>query len=100
MFARAPVKLSVLRDIGWNQWDPVGLNGSEGGWQRSDAADEYDRYMLRVAGGLQSGESGEALIDYLVTIETEYMGLTKTTDARARAQATVAAVREHVENIN
>ena len=27
-----PVKLSVLRTIGWNKWDPIQLNGSEGGW--------------------------------------------------------------------
>ena len=39
------VKLSVLRDIGWDHWDPIRLNGSEGGWRRSNAGDEYDRYL-------------------------------------------------------
>jgi hypothetical protein len=93
------VKLSVLRDIGWEQWDPIALNGSEGGWRRSNAADEYDRYLLRVAGSLQSGESNGALVDYLVSIETEHLGLPDTLTARSRAEATVAAIREQVENI-
>jgi hypothetical protein len=100
MSARPHVKLSVLRDIGWNQWDPIGLNGSEGGWRRSHAADEYDRYMLRVAGGLQSGQPAEALVDYLVTIETAHMGLTETPTTRTRAQAAVAAIGEHLESMS
>ena len=93
------LKLSVLRDIGWGQWDPIGLSGAEGGWQRSDAADEYDRYMRRVADGLQRGELNEALVDYLVSIETGHMGLTETPATRMRARATVATVREHLASI-
>src|SRR5579864_5728402 len=100
MPSRPTVKLSVLRDIGWSQWDPVGLNGSEGGWQRSDAADEYDRYMRRVAEGLQDGEPDDALVDYLVSIETGHMGLTRESTARTRAQATVSAIHKHVESLN
>jgi hypothetical protein len=76
------------------------LNGSEGGWRRSDAADEYDRYLLRVVSNLQSGESDGVLVDYLVGIETGHMGLTDTTSARSRAQATVAAIREQMKGIN
>ena len=92
MSARSPVKLSVLRDIGWNQWDPIRLNGSEGGWRRSEAADEYDRYMLRVAAGLQNGESAAVLVDYLAAIETSHMGLGETPTTRTRAESTVAAI--------
>ena len=94
------MKLSDLRDIGWNQWDLIELSGSEGGWQRSHSADEYDRYMLRVAGGLQDGEPDEALVDYLVSIETGHMGLTETPTTRTRAEATVATVREYLESIH
>ena len=90
------IKLSVLRDIGWGQWDPIGLSGSEGGWRHSHAADEYDRYMRRVADGMQSGESDEALVDYLISIETRHMGLTETPATLMRAKATVATVREHL----
>jgi hypothetical protein len=88
MSALPPLKLSALRDIGWEEWDPIRLNGSEGGWRRSEAADEYDRYMLRVVDGLRNGECGEPLIDYLVAIETRHMGLTETPATRTRAWAT------------
>lgn len=93
------LKLSVLRDIGWVHWDPIGLNGSEGGWRHSHAADEYDRYMQRIAAGLQTGESDHSLVDYLVSIETRHMGLTETHDTRVRASATVATVREHLASL-
>jgi hypothetical protein len=94
------VKLSVIRDIGWDLWDPIRLNGSEGGWRSSNAADEYDRYLLRVASSMQSGERDEDLVDYLVSIETGHMRLTDTTTARSRAKATVTAIREQVKDIN
>lgn len=96
---RPLTNLSVLRDIGWSQWDPIELNGSEGGWRRSDAADEYDRYMLRVAGGLHSGEPDETLVRYLLNIETWHMGLTETSTATTRAAATVAAIREYLDSL-
>jgi hypothetical protein len=93
------VKLSVLRDIGWDHWDPIRLSGSEGGWRRSNAADEYDRYLQRVAESLQRGGSHEDLVNYLVGIETAHMGLALTPSARSRAEATVAAIREQVEGL-
>jgi hypothetical protein len=85
-----------LRTIAWSDWDPIGLNGSEGGWRYSDAANEYDRYMLRVLEGLRNGEPASSLIDYLVGIEVEHMGVTKRPDARTRATATVAAIEERL----
>lgn len=91
------LKLSVLRDIGWEKWDPITLNGSEGGWRRSSAADEYDRYLVLMAGRLLSGEPDGALVNYLVRIETEHMGLVNSSTARSRAEATVAAIREKVD---
>ena len=94
------MKLSVLRDIGWEQWDPIRLNGSEGGWRRSDAANEYDRYLLRVAARLQSGEPDTVLVDYLVDIETGHMGVAVGPATRSRAEATVVAIREQVERLN
>jgi hypothetical protein len=100
MSSRPPVKLSLLRDIGWSAWDPIGLKGIEGGWEGSAAADEYDTYLLHVTRSLQRGEPDNVLVDYLVVIETGHMGLSPTPTARARAEATVAAVREYVESIN
>jgi hypothetical protein len=52
--------------------------------------------MLRVAGGLQGGEPVGVLVDYLVSIETRHMGLPHSSEARTRAEATVAAIREHL----
>lgn len=100
MVSQTSLKLSVLRDIGWDIWDPIQLSGSEGGWRRSNAADEYDRYLTRVAVCLESGKSEGSLSDYLVAIETEHMGLTDVKSARTRAKATVAAIRAHLKNIN
>ena len=88
MSSLPPVKLSILRDIGWREWDPIGLRTSDGGWEGSAAADEYDSYLLHLAGRLQKGEPDGPLVDYLVHVETEHMGLTPTPSARPRAGAT------------
>lgn len=94
------MKLTMLRDIGWDLWDPVQLNGSAGGWRRSNAADEYDRYLLRAVDYVQNGKPDAAPVDYLVSIETEHMGLTDLPAARMRAQATVAAIRAHLDSVS
>lgn len=96
MSSSSSVGQLALRNIAWSKWDPIGLNGSEGGWRFSDAANEYDRYMLRVLEGLQSGEPEASLADYLVGIEIHYMGLTLTPDTRERAAATVSAIRDRL----
>lgn len=99
MTSRLPVKLSVLRDIGWSEWDPIGLRELDGGWEGSNAADEYDGYLLNVAGRLQRGEPDSDLVDYLVEIETDHMGAGLTPTARPRASATVKAIREYVRSL-
>lgn len=89
----------MLRDIGWREWDPIGLLPMEGGWQASGVADEYDRYLLHVAAGLQNGDPDAVLTDYLVSIETEHMGLSPSDTAPLRASATVMALREYVHGL-
>lgn len=54
-----PIKLSVLRDIGWKEWDPIGLLAAGEIWDHQPFADEYDRYLLAVAGGFRRGMSLE-----------------------------------------
>lgn len=93
------VKLSILRDIGWREWDPIGLSAIEGGWEVSSAADEYDQYLLHLAVRLQKGEPDGQIVDYLLGIETEHMGLRPRPDTRPRAVATVAAVREYLRGL-
>jgi hypothetical protein len=99
MSSQPPVKLSALRDIGWREWDPIGLQTIEGGWQGSSAADEYDNYLLHVAARLQKGEPDGPLVDYLVDVETEHMGLTPSQTTHTRAAATVNALREYVRQL-
>lgn len=98
MSSRPPVKLSALRDIGWREWDPIGLSTADG-WEGSNAADEYDGYLLHIASRLQDGQGDDELIGYLVRMETEHMGLTPSITARRRAAATIAAMREYVSDL-
>lgn len=95
------VKMSRLRDIGWNLWDPIGLlgNGSRrpGKWDSPDNAgfaDEYDRYLRSAAFQLREGIPAEKVVNYLIEIETEYMGLGMGPSTRKRAEAVVAAILE------
>jgi hypothetical protein len=84
------IRLSRLRDIGWRHWDPIGLDG---GWETSAAADEYDGYLLKVAGMVRRNEGDEAAAQYLVWGESEHMGMGVRADTHSRAQATIAAIR-------
>lgn len=87
-------ELSRLRQIGWDRWDPIGLGAFEG-----NGDDEYDSYLLQAAGRLWNG-SGEAdVADYLVNIETEYMGLTDGPGIRPRACEVVKALSDYVAEL-
>ncbi len=44
-----PIELSVLRDIGWNEWDPIGLLAPGQTWDHEPFADEFDGYLLKAA---------------------------------------------------
>jgi hypothetical protein len=66
-----PLKLSVLREIGWKEWDPIGLKDLK----IECPQDEYDRYMLHIASILRRGCHPEEAVNYLVTMAREYMGL-------------------------
>jgi hypothetical protein len=91
----ASISLPVLRDIGWREWNPIGLCPDDP-W--SD--DEYDRYLVAVASRLREGEADAAMVDYLVEIEIDHMGLNPNPTARARASATVAAIRRCLAGTN
>jgi hypothetical protein len=88
-------KLSKLRDIGWTLWDPIGLLPPNVSWNHEQCrpfVDEYDGYLRFAAARLRDGAAHGEVVDYLVTIETEYMGLSERPTTRARAEATVAAI--------
>lgn len=80
------IKLSVLREIGWEQWDPIGLSPSGGGWP-DNCADEYDSYLEHSAGMFVRGNSRQEVAAYLVRIASDHMGLA---DASADAAAATA----------
>lgn len=91
------IKLSKLRDIGWDLWDPIGLlHGiAVGKWtdeENQPFADEYDSYLLKAASDLRQGVPPSRVVDYLVKIETQHMGLSERSTTRSRAEAVVAAV--------
>ena len=91
--ARHPkIRLSRLRDIGWSLWDPIGLLSKSEHWKGQSFADEYDSYLLRVAGMVRQGQPPENAIEYLIRIQKEQMGLDIAADDIDRAKAVVAAI--------
>ena len=95
------VNLSRLRDIGWEFWDPIGLLGSDrfhpGLWSKGENksfAGEYDSYLISAASQLRRGVTREQVVDYLVQIETDYIGLGADPTTRNRAEAVVTAILE------
>ena len=89
------LKLSRLRDIGWELWDPIGLLNEDSKWDdeaNRSFADEYDRYLVSAASQLRRGAGRAQVAEYLCHIETEYMGLSENPDAYQRALEVVEAI--------
>ena len=98
--ARPKIRLSRLRDIGWSLWDPIGLLEPGQKWDDEDClpfADEYDGYLMQVAGQLRRGVPDANVAKYLVQIETEHMGLGPGRGVLQRAERVVAAIRADKE---
>ena len=94
MTAHPKFKISRLREIGWAKWDPIGLSGTES-WPE----DEYDSYLLQAAGRLWNGASRQEVASYLVSIETEYMGLGEAPGIQQRANEVADALRKYVTEL-
>ena len=90
-----PLKLSVLRDIGWRHWDPIGILAAGETWAEHPAAGEYDRYLIAVAGGLRRGWTRDRAVEELL-LATKNMGLSRGGVATARAVATVDAIESYL----
>lgn len=84
--------------MGWRHWDPLDLNDAKlfieqhAKWPD----DEYDTYLLRAAGMLWNGENEHLVVNYLVTVEVDDMGLTRTSSPRDRATRTVSEIADYV----
>jgi len=68
MIKKPPFGLDKLRRIGSENWDPIGVRGLA-------PVDEYDRYLLHVAGLLLHGASKGEAAAYLDEITSKSMGL-------------------------
>lgn len=100
MSSHPPLKLSRLRDIGWKEWDPIGLLPEGDTWDSyPEFADEYDRYLLHAASRLRRDWSVLDATDYLMWIASEHMGLgpPPNSSARINAEATAKAIKAYVD---
>jgi hypothetical protein len=99
MSSYPPLKLSRLRDIGWAEWDPIGILSPGKRWDHHPAADEYDRYLLEAASRLRRDWSISDAADYLMHIASEHMGLGLLMDgeARLRAETTAKAIKAYLD---
>jgi hypothetical protein len=93
------VQLSRLRDIGFRDWDPIGVLADGEPWKDHPAASEYDRYLLEVVGRLVRGAGEAEAAAYLVSIESDHMGLGTTARAADRAAATVRSIGDYLHSL-
>jgi hypothetical protein len=97
----AKLELSRLRQIGWDEWDPIGIRSIDDHSWRGPAADEYDQYLLHAARLLLGGAGKERAIEYLDMIASEHMGLGKKTEAgRIAAVRTVDAIAAYLGSLS
>ena len=90
------IRLSEIRRIGWQFWDPIGLaDGSEFG--PSNCADEYDGYLLNVVSILCRGGARDEAADYLTASARDHMGV-PSADVTA-SRSTVDALAEYLAQL-
>lgn len=94
-----PIKLSVLREIGWKEWDPIGLSALKE-VLGADVDDEYDSYLLAVAGGFRSGASLDDAIQYLVIAARQRMGLSAHPLQIEKASATARMIQRYMAELD
>lgn len=90
------IKLSILREIGWGIWDPIGLANPDGTWDDA-CADEYDSYLLAVVSLLCRGGTKEEASAYLADIASNHMGLS--TINRGTASSTATAIADYLKSL-
>ncbi|WP_246206982.1 hypothetical protein [Methylocystis heyeri] len=72
------LELGRLRQIGWDEWDPIGIRSIDDRSWRGPAADEYDAYLLHAASLLLGGAEKKRAVEYLDMIASEHIGLGRT----------------------
>jgi len=77
-------ELEGLKALLWEEWDPIGVNETD--YPR----DEYDSYALKLYTMLAANASREEILNYLVWVRTEYIGIGKKGDPATDADQVVA----------
>lgn len=88
------VKLSDLREIGWESWDPIGIRDLVNDDYSEGPADEYDSYLMAAFGMLSSGKSEAEVASFLNDIATNHIGLGPAYDDGTSCQITAHRLAE------
>ena len=102
---RPKVELAPLRHIGCRLWDSIGLKALVGdadkGTIDEDCIDEYDTYLIGVAGMLINGRSIDECTNYLSDIETNRMGLGQADipQTHRNAKNTALAIKDYIDGL-
>ena len=99
MAAGSPLSLAYLRDIGWREWDPIGLINEGESWQDHPAVDEYDQYLLHAVSLLRRGETEAHVAAYLARIESNHMALGTSARTGERAFRTAQAIQAYLDTL-
>jgi hypothetical protein len=94
------LELSRLRQIGWDEWDPIGIRSINDQSWRGPAADEYDQYLLHAASLLLGGAGKKRVVEYLDMIASEHMVLGRTEAGRIAAVRTVDAIAAYLARLS
>ncbi|MDW9479011.1 hypothetical protein GOB57_10085 [Sinorhizobium meliloti] len=90
--------LRRLREIGWTEWDPIGILKNCENWIGQPFENEYDHYLTHVADRAIAGDDDDQLISYLRDVESGDMGLGSGDCSTKRAAATVSAIRKYLRD--
>jgi hypothetical protein len=99
MADHSTIDVKILRRIGWDHWDPIGIRQVDDQAWRTTAANEYDSYLLHAANMLLHGSMPAAVATYLEEIVVIKMGLGPVNDAiQGAALQTVNAIAAYLQS--
>ncbi len=87
------ISLNSLRQFGWDLWDPIGLKDTD------CPRDEYDTYLQSLVSLLRDGATMLEAVEYLIDMETRYIGMPPRANTRTRAERLVLAVEIYMNDI-
>ncbi|MEF0938927.1 hypothetical protein [Rhizobium sp. BR 362] len=91
------VDIHALRQIGWDNWDPIGIRQIDDVAWRSTAADEYDTYLFHVANMILGGTTSDEAAAYLDRIASDNMAVGPVKEAGHHASLrTVEAISAYM----